>query len=77
MSRSTADQGRRRAAALQRDLEASQRSEEEERRRAEALQERVYELTGLLAQSQANYDALVRSSRLWKAAVRLHRQASL
>jgi hypothetical protein len=73
MSRSTADQSRR-ASRLQRDLEASQRSEEEERRRADALQEQVYELTGLLAQSQANYDALVRSCRLGMAAVRVCRQ---
>ena len=76
MSRSTTDQSRR-ANRLQRDLEASQRSEEEERRRADALQERVYELTGLLAQSQANYDALVRCCRLGTAAVRGLGEASL
>jgi hypothetical protein len=76
MSRSTADQARR-TSRLQRDLEASQRSEEEERRHADALQERVYELTGLLAQSQSNYDALVRSCRLRRAAVSGLSKASL
>jgi hypothetical protein len=50
----------RRLAAAVRESEDLRRSVEEERRRAEGLQEQVWELQGLLQQSQSNYDALVR-----------------
>jgi hypothetical protein len=50
----------RRLAAAVRESEELRRSCEEERRRAEGLQEQVWELQGLLQQSQSNYDALVR-----------------
>ncbi len=60
----------RRAAAAAREAEGLKRSLDEERRRADALQDKVWELQGLLQQSQSNYDALVRARAraLWCAA---------
>jgi hypothetical protein len=50
----------RRAAAAEAELHDARREAAEERSRADALQDRVWELQGLLKQSQENYDALVR-----------------
>ena len=65
----------RRAACSARAAEEALRALEEERRRGDALQEQVWVLQGLLAQSQSNHDALVRgSAQHWRAsgADRLH-----
>jgi hypothetical protein len=54
----------RRAAAVEAELCDARREAAEERARADALQDRVWELQGLLKQSQENYDALVRARRI-------------
>jgi hypothetical protein len=60
----------RRAASLARELEEASRQAACERARADSLAERVSELSGLLAQSQENYDALVRARRPARPAAR-------
>jgi len=65
-SASSAAAARRAAAALEElhfDLQAEKASAASERARADSLQEHVWELQGLLRQSQANYEALVRQSQ--------------
>ncbi len=46
--------------SLERELGEARREAEAQRARAEELQDRVWELQGLLKQSQENHDALVR-----------------
>ena len=50
----------RRLAAAVREAEDLRRQAQEERTRADGLQDQLWELQGLLQQSQSNYDALVR-----------------
>ena len=51
----------RRLAAAVREAEDLRKQAQEERARADGLQDQLWELQGLLQQSQSNYDALVRA----------------
>jgi hypothetical protein len=53
----------RRLAAAVREAEDLRRSAQDERARADGLQDQLWELQGLLQQSQSNYDALVRAGK--------------
>ena len=53
----------RRLAASVREAEDLRKQAQEERARADGLQDQLWELQGLLQQSQSNYDALVRAGR--------------
>ena len=58
----------RRLSALEGDLAEARREVASERLRADKLQDEVWELRGLLKQSQENYDALVRRASRCAAA---------
>jgi predicted nucleic acid-binding Zn-ribbon protein len=58
----------RRLSALEGDLAEARREVASERSRADKLQDEVWELRGLLKQSQENYDALVRRASRCAAA---------